>query len=126
MLFSGLGYSNVCLIMCGVILHLANAKRGLTVWLLSRPAVVYLGTISYTTYLVHYAFIILLAGRFGMSRGWGLTGTSLALTVGFAAASWHLMEQPIKRYKNRRIGEAPAIPARAGSAPDDSAAAHKL
>lgn len=57
-------------------------------WLRLRP-LRYIGQISYSMYLVHMGIITLIATRIHGAAGAAL---ALALTIGYAALSWHLME----------------------------------
>ena len=103
-IFSSMGYSLVCAMMCGIILYLANTTTGLTVKLLSTRPMIYLGTISYTMYLVHEGVIQLLLG-YGIPKGGiSLTIAAFAITFAVAAFSWHLIEKPIKKFKDRNVG----------------------
>ncbi|MEZ5183468.1 MAG: hypothetical protein R2702_16575 [Acidimicrobiales bacterium] len=71
-----------------------------------------LGRISYGAYLYHWPlYLVLDEARTGLD-GWALTGVRLAATVALAAASYHLVEAPIRRGRRLqgRRGRA-AIPA---------------
>lgn len=59
-------------------------------WLAS-PVIVWLGTISYGLYLWHYVFL-----RSGVSA-W----VTAPLTILAAAASWYLLEEPLRRWRER-------------------------
>jgi len=58
---------------------------------LATPAIVWLGTISYGLYLWHYVYL-----RSGVPA-WA----ALPLTIAAAAASWYLMEEPLRRWRER-------------------------
>jgi len=64
-------------------------------WLRLRP-LRYIGQISYSMYLVHLGIITLVATRLHGATGAAL---ALALTIGYAALSWHLIESPLLGYK---------------------------
>jgi peptidoglycan/LPS O-acetylase OafA/YrhL len=64
-------------------------------WLRLRP-LRYVGQISYSMYLVHMGIITLVATRLHGAAGAAL---SLALTIGYAALSWHLIESRLVGYK---------------------------
>jgi peptidoglycan/LPS O-acetylase OafA/YrhL len=73
--------------------------------LLRNPALVYLGSISYGLYLYHailYSYYYGIESRLHI-RSNGPLGTAmfLVLTLAVASASWHLVERPILRYKDR-------------------------
>jgi peptidoglycan/LPS O-acetylase OafA/YrhL len=65
--------------------------------LLGTRPVVYLGTLSYSLYLVHWPVILTLNGpRLGIA-GWRLVGIQVAAGVACAALLHHVVEQPIRR-----------------------------
>jgi peptidoglycan/LPS O-acetylase OafA/YrhL len=83
-------------------------------WWLARVmrwrAMQYLGTISYTMYLVHVLAAIAVdraLGWLGRSMHHGLffveAVLSTALTIAIARLSWHFMEKPLLRWKDRRF-----------------------
>jgi peptidoglycan/LPS O-acetylase OafA/YrhL len=76
-----------------------------------NPVFVFIGTISYTMYLVH-----IIAGTMVLNgvtaAGWEWSHTSLAvastlLTILIAYASWHWLEKPLLRWKDRHFPNAP-------------------
>ena len=80
-----------------------HSGHRLFAFLRSRP-LVYLGTISYGIYLYHH--LIILSSRSvsdftGISPGPALWTIECALTLCVAALSWHLIERPILRLKDR-------------------------
>jgi peptidoglycan/LPS O-acetylase OafA/YrhL len=58
---------------------------------LEAPALVWLGKISYGLYLWHYVFV-----RSGIA-----VWAAIPLTVAVAAASWYLVEEPVRRWRLR-------------------------
>ena len=68
-------------------------------WLRLRP-LRYIGQISYTMYLVHLGIIMLIAPRLHGAAGAAL---ALALAIGYAALSWHLIESPLLGYKPKSL-----------------------
>ena len=78
---------------------------------LETPVLVWLGKISYGLYLWHYVFV----------RSDIPTGAALVFTVATAAASWYLVEEPVRRWRvrlekrkpERDTARAPAPPRRA-------------
>jgi peptidoglycan/LPS O-acetylase OafA/YrhL len=76
---------------------------------------VYLGTISYGIYLYHYLIIKLCAAvgnSWNLGTGPALWLTEIVLTLAAAVTSWHLIERPILRIKDRFQYERDATPER--------------
>ncbi|MHA4848176.1 acyltransferase family protein [Rhodococcus sp. MSC1_016] len=81
---------------------------------------VYIGDISYSLYLVHWPIIVVLGAL--MEEDIYFYATALALTFGFSIASYHLIENPIRRsnwlvpsglqkpMKKKRFGKRIAFP----------------
>jgi hypothetical protein len=63
-----------------------------------RP-LVWLGAISYGVYLWHWPIFLAVNGERTGWSGWPLFGLRCAATVAVAAASWWLLEQPIRRWR---------------------------
>jgi len=63
-----------------------------------RP-LVWLGAISYGVYLWHWPIFLALNGERTGWSGWRLFALRCAATVAVAAASWWLLEQPIRRWR---------------------------
>jgi len=76
-------------------------------WLLRHPASVYIGTISYSLYLVHWPVIVILAALTPPSPVFYVA--AVALTFALAVASFHLVENPL-RYVGRRRPEDDGLP----------------
>ena len=83
--------------VAGTALVLAAGTGGRQRWLspLTNPVSRYLGDISYSLYLWHFPVIIMLALVIPPGPTYGLT--SLALMLGLSIASYHLVENPIRR-----------------------------
>jgi hypothetical protein len=60
---------------------------------------VWLGAISYGVYLWHWPIFLALNGERTGWSGWRLFALRCAATVAVAAASWWLLEQPIRRWR---------------------------
>jgi peptidoglycan/LPS O-acetylase OafA/YrhL len=88
-------------LVCSVVCH---AGHPLLAPLRSRP-LVYLGTISYGIYLYHHPIVLLLTGTSGPVldpwRSPALWTLPMVLTLAVAVVSWHLIEQPILKLKDR-------------------------
>jgi peptidoglycan/LPS O-acetylase OafA/YrhL len=74
---------------------LALVRTGALETVLCLPVLRYIGKISYTCYLVHY-LVILRVHELGLP-GMVAIAIELSLTIGFAALSWHVVEQPLGR-----------------------------
>jgi peptidoglycan/LPS O-acetylase OafA/YrhL len=68
---------------------------------------VYLGQISYGLYLYHYVVYWVIDGchqrpdSLKIGQPWTTQAVKLSVTLGVAVASWHLIERPILRWKDR-------------------------
>ena len=91
------GFLAVALAVAVVIGVAVAAPASAFARLLTCPPLPYLGRISYGLYLWHWPVTLWLThARTGLS-GPALLGARLAVTLGCAVASWHLLEQPILR-----------------------------
>ena len=100
LLFSTVGFSIVCGMMSGLIMYLASSTDGLIVRFLSLKPLAYIGTITYTMYLVH-ASVIVLSKRAGIVEGnWRLPLVAWVVSFLIAVVCWHSFELPIKRLKD--------------------------
>jgi peptidoglycan/LPS O-acetylase OafA/YrhL len=83
--------------------------------LLRTAPLTYIGTISYTMYLVHiYAgwLVLQLAKRVHVLMHHVVLQNAVAVivTIMLARASWHFLEKPLLRWKDRRFPSAPHPP----------------
>ncbi len=86
-----------------VIASVALDQRGLVARVLACRPLVGLGAISYGVYLWHWPIFMVVNGE---RTGWSGTPLFLArcvATVAAAAASWWLIEQPIRRWRPLRV-----------------------
>ena len=92
----------------GLIATLAGEQGGPAVRLFSLPPLVYLGKISYGTYLWHWPVIVLLDE---LVRPPMLVRTVLVagMSTMFAAASFHMLERPIRAPRLRPVFRVPAV-----------------
>jgi peptidoglycan/LPS O-acetylase OafA/YrhL len=81
-------YELILILYVGILLW---ALSGRGVGLLTLRPMVYLGRISYTFYLVHLAAITILRKHLPHHAGF----VALAVSLAYAALSWHWIEQPI-------------------------------
>jgi peptidoglycan/LPS O-acetylase OafA/YrhL len=63
---------------------------------LSLKPVIWIGSISYGLYLWHWPVVVAVTPDTLGRGGWELSATRLALTFGFAALSFYLVEKPIR------------------------------
>ena len=83
---------------------------------LSRPGPVFLGRISYGTYLWHWPVIIALTSLLDTSP-WAIAGFALAVSTGLAALSYQVVEMPIRKAPSlNRLGWSTAVVGVAASA----------
>jgi peptidoglycan/LPS O-acetylase OafA/YrhL len=105
--FSNAFLYTLTLAMSTSVIVLALRQRGVVARLLSNPLLVYLGTISYTIYLVHVSFIGL---AWHMELGRYLSAiAALATTLVYASLSWFLIEKRLVRGGVRRSPQAVAL-----------------
>lgn len=98
LLFNTLGYSLILVLMTGVLATTIGLKVGLGFRFLSNRSTVFVGTISYTLYLVHK--LALTAAHSVITDRFLAVGLGLALSVAWASLSWYLMEKPLVDFKN--------------------------
>ncbi|HKS99905.1 MAG TPA: acyltransferase, partial [Rugosimonospora sp.] len=88
------GLTAVALAVAAVLAHAVRSPRGPTARVLALPPLVWLGRISYGVYLWHWPlFQFVDRERTGLA-GVPLLGLRVALTLGVATASYHLVERP--------------------------------
>ncbi len=99
-----------------VIASVALDQRGAVARVLAWPPMVWLGAISYGVYLWHWPIFLVLNGERTGWSGTPLFGARCVATVTVAAASWWLIEQPIRRWKPVRVPLLPLAGATVASA----------
>ncbi len=82
-----------------VVAPVALQQRGLVARVLAIPPLVWLGMISYGVYLWHWPIFLALNGERTGLTGMPLFAIRAVATVAVAAASWWLIEQPIRRWR---------------------------
>ncbi|HTN81178.1 MAG TPA: acyltransferase family protein [Acidimicrobiales bacterium] len=80
-----------------VVIVAAVQPRGPVRALLSLPALVWIGKISYGLYLWHWPVLLVMTPARTHLNGVGLDAARIAVTVGCATASYVLVELPIRR-----------------------------
>ena len=103
-LFNTVGYSLLMACAVSLVAHTYTRPESRSSRVLEASPLRLLGLVSYVAYLVHKPILIALPFSPGVRAGLGLTATLIV-----AGASWQLIEQPLLRWKNRRIPR-PALP----------------
>ncbi|OHV39673.1 acyltransferase [Parafrankia soli] len=99
-LYSG-GFLGVAVIVMLLIASIVEVPRGPAARVLSLPPLPTIGRVSYGLYLWHWpVFLTVTAARTGLS-GAALLGVRVAVTAAITIASFHLVENPIRRRKIR-------------------------
>ena len=93
------GYSLFSVAMGALLMELRSAPA--TGEALDRTPLGYLGVISYGLYVLHVPVIWVVQSTIGGARQLVIASVSLGLTVAIAALSFHLMERPALRLKDR-------------------------
>ncbi len=99
-----------------VIAPVALEQRGAVARVLALPPLVWLGTISYGVYLWHWPIFLVLNGERTGWAGLPLFAARCAATVVVAAASYWVLEQPIRRWRPARVPLLPLAAATVASA----------
>jgi peptidoglycan/LPS O-acetylase OafA/YrhL len=102
-LTNSLGYSAVAFMSAGLLIWATIGKGWLYRLLVIRP-LRFIGTISYTAYVIHVPMIQLLqdwGALHGDRHGARLAAASVPLTLLFASVSWYAIERPILRWNHR-------------------------
>jgi peptidoglycan/LPS O-acetylase OafA/YrhL len=86
-----------------VIAAVAVDQDGLVGRILAVRPLVWLGAISYGVYLWHWPIFLVIDGERTGWSGFRLFAARCIATVGVAAASWWLIEQPIRRWRPVRV-----------------------
>ena len=82
-----------------VVASVALEQDGPVARVLAWRPLVWLGAISYGVYLWHWPVFLALNGERTGWSGWSLFALRCAATVAIAAASWWLLEQPVRRWR---------------------------
>jgi len=82
-----------------VVASVALEQGGPVARVLAWRPLVWLGAISYGVYLWHWPVFLALNGERTGWSGWSLFALRCAATVAIAAASWWLLEQPVRRWR---------------------------
>jgi peptidoglycan/LPS O-acetylase OafA/YrhL len=99
-----------------VVAPVALEQRGAIARILAMRPLVWLGTVSYGIYLWHWPIFLALNGEHTGWSGPPLFAARCAATVAVAAASWWLIENPIRRWRPARVPLLPLAAATVASA----------
>ena len=106
---------SISLVLCTSIVVIALQSKGIVKRLLSNPVLVYIGTISYTIYLVHLSILYAL-WPLHLNRYLYAT-VALTLTLAYASFTWFAFERRLihgaasdERHGGRSIGSASQAP----------------
>ncbi|WP_121185245.1 acyltransferase [Nocardiopsis sp. Huas11] len=95
---------------CAVLISLsARSPRDPVSRVLSWEPLRWTGLISYSLYLWHWPVIVLLSPEATGLTGWWWTSAVVAVSIGLAAASTHLVENPIRFHASWATGRRGAI-----------------
>jgi peptidoglycan/LPS O-acetylase OafA/YrhL len=86
---------SVSLLLCTSLVVIALRGRGLVQRVLTQPALVYLGAVSYTVYLIHLS-VLYVVWTLPLNR-YLSAALALGITLGYASLSWHAFERRLTR-----------------------------
>jgi peptidoglycan/LPS O-acetylase OafA/YrhL len=101
----------------GCLTHIIHPK-GVGTKLMGISALVLLGNMSYTVYLVHWPVIVPLSPSTTHWSYWQLDVVRIAIVMTLALASWYLIEKPLTKWRRRDLvhsSDAAVAPGRCGS-----------
>jgi len=101
MIFNTVGYTLILVFVTAVLATVLGLKKGPVLKGLTNRTVVFLGTISYTMYLIHK--LVLAIAQHDIENVWLNTIAALLVTIIWAGLSWFLLEKPISRLKENII-----------------------
>ena len=99
-----------------VVAPVALEQGGPVARVLAWRPLVWLGAISYGVYLWHWPIFLALNGERTGWSGWSLFALRCAATIAVAAASWWLLEQPVRRWRPVMVPLLPLAGATAATA----------
>jgi peptidoglycan/LPS O-acetylase OafA/YrhL len=97
--FSNVWIYEMSLVACTGIILWALSGKG--VWILNLSPVRYLGRISYSVYLIHLTFIVVLASYLHTAAIRALAAA--ALTIAYATVSWFFLEKPLLEGNSQHV-----------------------
>ncbi|MBS1122201.1 MAG: O-antigen acetylase [Deltaproteobacteria bacterium] len=96
-LFNVVGFGLTAVFAISTFVYVRSLERGPLLALLNHPVLQYIGRISYMCYLIHMVAIAV-AKMAGLGR-YPTAALALAGTLGFATASYYLLEKPLQRFR---------------------------
>ncbi|MGF6777424.1 acyltransferase family protein [Paraburkholderia sp. GAS334] len=111
---SNAGLYSISLVLCTSALVIALQSKGIVKRVLSHPALVYIGTISYTIYLVHLTVLYML-WPLELNR-YVTAALALAITLAYATLTWFAFERRLVHGSSSRRAVARSIASRNDSA----------
>jgi peptidoglycan/LPS O-acetylase OafA/YrhL len=109
---SNAGLYSVSLVLCTSALIIALQSKGLVKRVLSNPVLVYIGTISYTIYLIHLT-VLYAVWPLGLSR-YVSAALALAVTLAYASITWFVFERRLihgaGKHRVQHVEVTPAAP----------------
>ena len=84
-----------------IITYLVMSPTGRGTRMIGCGLIVYFGNLSYTAYLVHFPVYLIFLPGYDHLAFWPTEVIRLAITFGIAIASWHLIERPLARWRQR-------------------------
>ncbi|MGV2289761.1 acyltransferase [Trinickia sp. YCB016] len=88
---SNAGLYSVSLVLCTSLVVIALQSKGIVKRLLSHPVLVYIGTISYTIYLIHLSILYALWPH--IHNRYAAAAAALAITLAYASLTWFGFEK---------------------------------
>jgi peptidoglycan/LPS O-acetylase OafA/YrhL len=116
---SNAGLYSISLVLCTSVVVIALQSRGIVKRLLCNPVLVYIGTISYTIYLIHLSVLYAL-WPLNMSR-YVTAALALAITLAYASVTWFAFEKRLifgsRGSSHATAGAGASVPRAAPQAP---------
>jgi peptidoglycan/LPS O-acetylase OafA/YrhL len=86
-----------------IIMYFIIHPRGLGTRLMGVSALVLVGNMSYTIYLLHWPVFVALSPSTTHWPYWEVDVVRIAIVVTLALASWYLMEKPLTKWRRREL-----------------------
>jgi peptidoglycan/LPS O-acetylase OafA/YrhL len=86
-----------------IIVYLVVRPSGLGTKVVGLSALVLVGNMSYTIYLIHWPIFVAISPTTVGWPYWELDVVRMAIVIPIAVASWYLMERPLTRWRRRAL-----------------------